>query len=135
MEALVLTGAVAQVRGSSVAGDRALEHARQGRGVVATVGDGGVAKVVVVSHDGGLREQSGLFEVTVGGATPGIFRGHQILLCVCWKGVAPHARCAFRVVVDSTHSNLGSVCGSKEEWELGDNFRKVSGALGQVLGQ
>ena len=51
---LVGTSVVAEIGRRPVGGDRPLQHTGQGGGVVSPIGDGGVAYVVVVSHEGGL---------------------------------------------------------------------------------
>ena len=63
---LVSTSVVAEKGRRPIGGDRSLQHSGQGRGVVSPIGDGGVAYVVMVSHEGGLSQETGLLKVAVG---------------------------------------------------------------------
>ena len=63
---LMGAGDVAQEGGRAVVGQGSFGDARDGRGVVAAVSDGGVGDVVGERHQGGLGHERAVFEVAVG---------------------------------------------------------------------
>ena len=122
---LVGTGIVAEVGRGPVGGDRSFQHPRQGGGVVSPVRDGGVANVVVVSHEGGLGQQTSLLKVAVGDVALGIVSRDQLRLDVLGERFPPEVALAGAVVVDSTHPSLSRIGGSQEGRFLGDDFGQV----------
>ena len=97
---LVSTGVIAEKGCRPVRGDRSLQHPGQGGGVISPVGDGGVADVVVVSHEGGLSQKTGLLKVAVGDDTRGVVGRDQPGLDLRGEGLTPEVALTGAVVVD-----------------------------------
>ena len=64
VRSLVPAGPVAEVHGHTGGSDRAFLDLGHGRGVVGSVGNGGIADVVRSGHKGDLAEQAGMLKVT-----------------------------------------------------------------------
>ena len=92
MGALESGAVVAEVRRGAIAGDSTFVHTGDSRGVVAPVGNGGVPKVVVMGHECGLGQDTGLLQVTVGDDSGRVVEGDEGLLDVGREGEAPEER-------------------------------------------
>ena len=126
---LVSTGVIAEKGSRPVRGDRSLQHPGQGGGVISPVGDGGVADVVVVSHEGGLSQEAGLLKVAVGDVTVGIVSRYQPGLDLSRKRLTPQVALAGAVVVDTPHPRLCGISGAQECRFLRHDLGKVGGAV------
>ena len=63
------------------------------------------------------------------GYVPGEVGGGQKTRLDFWrKGGSPYVSCTIRVVVDPSHSGLGSIGGSQKGRVLGNNLGQVSGS-------
>ena len=92
MGALEGGAVVAEVRRGAIAGDSTFVHTGDSRGVIAPVGNGGVPKVVVMGHECGLGQDTGLLQVTVGDDSGRVVEGDEGLLDVGREGEAPEER-------------------------------------------
>ena len=106
---LVGTSIVAEVGSRSVGGDRSFQHSGQGGGVVSTIGDGGVAHVMVVSHEGGLGKQTSLLKVAVGDVALGVVGRDQPGLDLSRERLTPKVALAGAIVVDTSHTSFRRV--------------------------
>ena len=122
---LVGTGIVAEVGRGPVGGDRSFQHPGQGGGVVSPVRDGGVAHVVVMSHEGGLGQQASLLKVAVGDVALRVVSRDQPRLDVLGERFTPEVALTGAVVVDSAHPSLSRIGRSQESRFLGDDFGQV----------
>ena len=126
---LVSTGVIAEKGSRPVRGDRSLQHSRQGGGVVSPIGDGGVADVVMVSHEGGLSQETGLLKVAVGDVTPGVVGRDQPGLDLSRERLTPEVALAGAVVVNTPHPCLCRIRGAQEGRLLRHDLGKVGGAV------
>ena len=62
---------------------------RNGRSVVGHIGQGGTTSVMGATHDIGLSNESGLFEVAVGYVALGVVKGHEVILDIRRKRLPP----------------------------------------------
>ena len=126
---LVSTSVVAEKGCRSVGRDRSLQHPGQGGGVVSPIGDGGVAYVVMVSHEGGLSQETGLLKVAVGDVTPGVVGRDQPGLDLSRERLTPKVALAGAIVVDTPHSRFCRISGAQEGRLLRHDLGKVGGAV------
>ena len=129
---LVRAGDVAQEGGRSVARQGAFGDPGDSRGVIASVGDGGIGDVVGERHQRGLGHESTVFEVAVGNGSREVCRGHQSLLHREGEGVAPQVSIVFGVEVDPAHAHFGSVSGPQQRRLLGDDLSQVGRAVAET---
>ena len=104
VEALVVAGQLAQVRGWSRGGDGAFARAADGRSVVTHVLESGVSHRVAVSHDVKLRDDCGLFQVAVGDVAFGVVERHERGLDIRRERQSPVLAVPAVVKVDATHT-------------------------------
>lgn len=132
---LVVAPDLAQVRRGPDGGDGAFAVAGHRRGVVAEVLEGGVAHVVAVSHDVGLGDESGVFQVAVGDVPGGVGRADQGGLHVRGKGVSPVVALPSVIEVHAAHAGSGRVSGTEKGGKLWHYLGKVCGSGAQAGGQ
>ena len=116
---LVGTGVVAEVGSWPVGRDRSFQHSGQGGGVASSIGDGGVAHVVVVSHEGGLGKQASLLKVAVGDVALGVVGRDQPRLDILGERLTPKVSLAGAIVVDTKMRNkktMKNESPSMESW-------------------
>ena len=128
VEALVGALEVTQSRAWSFRHGGAFDEAADCRGVVCSNADGGIANVVVVGHDGKLSEDASMLQVAVGYIPGEVGGGYKTRLDFWRKRGLPYVSCSLRIVVDSSHSGLGSIGGSQKGRLLGNNLSQVSGS-------
>ena len=114
MEALVITGNLAEVGSRPDGGDCAFAGAGHSRGVVREVFDGGVADVVAVGHDVRLSNEGRLFQVTVGDVASGVVGAYQGGSHVRGKWVMPVVTSPGVVKVHPAHARTGCISGPQE---------------------
>jgi hypothetical protein len=125
VQALVVTGHMAQVGSSAGARDGPFSSPGDSRGVVAEVLQSGILDRVTVCHDIKLGKESSLLKVTVGDGALQVACRDEGGLHIGGKGVPPDMALAEVVEVDTTHANLSSISGPQERRVLGDQFSQV----------
>ena len=78
-----------------------------------------------VTHDIGLGNEAGLFEVTVGDLALGVVKRDKVSLDVRRKGCPPDMQGQGGVEVHSPHARLGCISSTQQSRVLGDKFHKV----------
>jgi hypothetical protein len=132
VETLVGAAEVAQEGGWAIAGHGAFADARDSWGVVAAVGDGGVANVMRGGHEGDLPEEACLLEVTVGDRAGEVVGGYEPVLEVFRVRETPYEGAPSGIEVDAPHAHLGSIGRAQEGRLLGDDLSKVGWAVAQA---
>jgi hypothetical protein len=111
--------------------------------VVAQSGEGAMAAVELVHRDGGLAQGTGKLQITIGDGALGVVEGDEVLFDIWGESLAPEDRRVVWLVFgrngggepNAAHANFGSVAGPDEGGFLRNNFGKVGGAVGEVIGQ
>ena len=90
MSSLVQTGDVAEEGGRAIGADGSFCLARDCRGVVTSVRDGGEFDVVGGCHELALSNQAAVLEVAVGDRAIEVGGGDKTVLDLLWEGAAPY---------------------------------------------
>jgi hypothetical protein len=119
VEALVVTGDLAEIRGGPNGGDGTFAGSGDSWSVVAEVLKGGMAYWVAVGHDVELGQEGRLLEVAVGDMPSGVVGAHQGGLHIRGKRVSPVVAVPMVVEVHATHARAGGVSGAEQRRLLG----------------
>ena len=119
------TGVVTEIGRGLVTSHGSFVHARDGRGVVSSIGNGGIADVALLSHESSLGQDAGLLQVAVGDLARWVVKGNQGVLDVGRKGKAPQEGLSCAVVEDTAHTCFGGISSAQKCGFLGHYFSEV----------